>query len=126
MKKAVRKAGVRTFFEISGIIGIFHAKGGVKNTHNGRTLTEAQDIKERWKEYTYELYRKENSIHSTYKPADYQDEPDILESEVRAAIKSLPKGKSMGVDEIPELLQVENDETAKVTTTLCNKICSKA
>ena len=74
------------FKKIRDTKGIFHAKiGSIKDT-NGMDLTEAEDIKERWQEYTEELYKKD--LHD---PDNHDDvitnlEPDILESEVKWAL----------------------------------------
>ena len=71
------------FKKTRAIKGTFHAKMGTIMNRNGMDLTEAEDIKKRWQEYTEELYKKD--VHDT----DNHDgvithlEPDILESEVR-------------------------------------------
>ena len=69
--------------------GTFHAKMGSIKDKNGMDLTEAEDIKKRWQEYTEELYKKD--LHD---PDNHEDvitnlEPDILESEVKWALASL-------------------------------------
>ena len=83
---------------------------------NGRDLTEAEDIKRRWQEYT-ELYRKD--LHNP----DYHDgviththlEPDILECEVKWALGSITTNKASRYDGIPiELLQILKDDAVKV------------
>ena len=79
------------FKKIGDTKGIFHAKMGTIKDRNSMDLTEAEDIKKRWQEYTEELYRKE-----LYDPDDHngvitQLEPDILEYEVKWALEvSLP------------------------------------
>ena len=81
--------------------GIFHAKMCSKKDRNVRDLTEAEDIKKRWQEYTEALYKKDH-----YDP-DNQDgvithlEPDILECEVKWALRSITVNKASGGDEIP-------------------------
>ena len=75
------------FKKIRNTKGIFLAKMGLKKDRNGRDLTEAEDIKKRWQEYTEELYKKE--LHDQ----DNQDgmithlEPDIQECEVKWAFR---------------------------------------
>ena len=86
--------------------GTFHAKMGLIKDRNGMDLTEADDIKERWQEYTKELHKKD--LHD----ADNHDvvitplEPDILECEVQWALGSITMNKASGGDGIPiELIQ---------------------
>ena len=86
--------------------GTFHARMGLIKDRNGLDLTEAEDIKKRWQEYTEELYKKD--LHDP----DNQDgvithlEPDILEFEVRWALGSITMSKASGGDGIPfELFQ---------------------
>ena len=78
-------------------------------------LTEAEDIKKRWQEYTEELYKKD--LHN---PDNHNDvitdlEPDILECEVKWALESITTNKASGGDRIPaELFQILIDAAAKV------------
>ena len=87
--------------------GTFHAKIGLIKDRNGMDLTEAEDIKKRWQEYTEELYKKD--LHN---PDDHDGmiphlEPDILESEVKWAFGSITTNKASGGDGIPvELFQI--------------------
>ena len=81
--------------------GAFPAKMGILKDRNGMGLTEAEDIKKRWQEYTEELYKKD--IH---KPDNHDGvithlEPDILECEVRWALESITMNKASGGDGIP-------------------------
>ena len=81
--------------------GTFHAKMGSIKDRNGMDLTEAEDIKKRWQEYTEELYKKD--LHDT----DNHDgvithlQPDILECEVKWALESITMNKASGGDGIP-------------------------
>ena len=90
---------------------------------NGMGLTEAEDIKKRWKEYTKELYTKD--LHDP----DFHDgvithlEPDILECEVKWALGSITVNKTSGGDGIPvELFQVLKDDAVKVLHSICQQI----
>ena len=94
---------------------IFHEKMGSIKDGNGMDLTEAEDIKKRWQEYTEELYKKD--LHNP----DNQDsmiihlEPDILECEVKWALESFTTNKASGGDGIPfELFQILKDDAVKV------------
>ena len=86
-------------------------------------LTEAEDIKKRWQEYTEELYKK--SLHN---PDNHDDEithlePDILECEVKWALESITMNKASGGDGIPgELLQILKDDAVKVLHLICQHI----
>ena len=87
-------------------------------------LTEAEDIKKRWQEYT-ELYKKD-----LYDPDNHNGviththlEPDILECEVKWALRSITMNKASGGDEIPvELFQILNDDAVKVLHSICQQI----
>ena len=96
--------------------------GSIKDI-NGRDLTEAEDIKKRWQEYTEELYKKE--LHD---PDDHDGvithlEPDILECEVKWALGSITTNKASGNDGIPvELFQILKDNAVKVLHSICQQI----
>ena len=102
------------FKKIRDTKGKFHAKMSTIKDRNGMDLTEADDIKERWQEYT-ELYK--NDLHDS----DNHDglithlEPDILECEVKWALESITSNKASGGDGIPvELFQILKDDAVKV------------
>ena len=94
------------FKKIRDTKGIFHAKMGTINDRNGMDLTEAEDIKKRWQEYTEELYRKD--LHD---PDNHDDvithlEQEFPESEVRWTLGSITMNRASGGDGIPvELFQ---------------------
>ena len=110
------------FKKIRDTKGTFHAKmGSIKDT-NGMDLREAEDIKQRWQEYT-ELYKKD--LHNP----DHHDgvithlEPDILECEVKWALGSITTNKASRGDEIPaELFQILKDDAVKVLHSICQQI----
>ena len=66
--------------------GTFHAKMGSIKDRNGMDLTEAEDIKERWQEYTEELYKKDLHGPDNHNGMITHLEPDILEREVKASL----------------------------------------
>ena len=87
------------FKKIRDTKGSFHAKMGLIKDRNGMDLTEAEDIKKRWQEYTEELYKKD--VHN---PDNHNDvithlEPDILEWKVKWALESITTNKTSGGDE---------------------------
>ena len=100
--------------------GTFHAKMGTIKDRNSMYLTEAEDIKKRWQEYTEELYKKD--LHD---PGNHDDvithlEPDILECEVKWALGSITTNKARGGDGIPvELFQILNDDAVTVLHSIC-------
>ena len=112
------------FKKIRDIKGRFHAKIGSIKDRNGMDLTEAEDIKKRWQEYT-ELYKKdlhdpdnhEGVITPTHR------EPDILEHEVRWALGSIATNKASGGDGIPvELFQILKHDAVNVLHSISQQI----
>ena len=102
-----RMGKTRDFFKkIKDIKGTFHAKMDTIKNRNGMDLTEAEDIKKRWQEYT-ELYKKDLNDPDNHDGVITHLEPDILECEVKWALESITTNKASGGDEIPvELLQI--------------------
>ena len=111
------------FKKIRDTKGTFHAKMGSIKDRNGMDLTEAEDIKKRWQEYTEELYK--NDLHY---PDNYDDvitnlEPEILECEVKWASESITMNKASGGNGIPvELFQILKDDAVKVLHSICQQV----
>ena len=80
--------------------GTLHAKVGSIKDRNGMDLTEAEDIKKRWQEYT-ELYKKDLHNQDNHDGVITHREPDILECEVKWALESITMNKASGGDRIP-------------------------
>ena len=94
---------------------IVHAKMGTIKERNVMDLTEAEDIKKRWQEYTEELYKKHLHDPDNHDGVITYLEPDILECEVRWALGSITTNKASGGDGIPvELFQILKDDAVKV------------
>ena len=86
-------------------------------------LTEAEDIKKRWQEYTEELYKKHLHDPDNHDGVITHLEPDILECEVKWALGSITAKKASGGDEIPvELFQILKDDAVKVLYSICQQI----
>ena len=85
------------FKKIRDTKGIFHAKMGSKKDRNGMDLTEAEDIKKRWQEYTEELYKKDPHDQDNHDGVITHLEPDILKCEVKWALGSVTMSKLMEV-----------------------------
>ena len=86
-------------------------------------LTEAEDIKKRWKEYTEELYKKDLHDPDNHDGVISHLEPDILEWEVKWALESVTTNKASGGDGIPvELFQILKDDAVKVLHSICQQI----
>ena len=83
------------FKKIRDTKGTFHAKMGSIKDRNGGDLTEAEDIKKRWQEYTEELYKKDLHNPDNHDGVFTNLEPDILECEVKWALGSITTNKSM-------------------------------
>ena len=111
------------FKKIRDAKGIFHAKMGSIKERNGMDLTEAEDIKKRWQEYTEELYKKD--LHDPYNHDGMIThlEPNILECDVKWALGSITTNEASGGDGIPvELFQILKDDAMKVLHSLCQQI----
>ena len=103
------------FKKIRDTKGTCHAKLGSIKDRNGMDLTEAEDIKKRWQEYTEELYKKDLHDPENHDGVITHLEPDILECEVKWALESITMNKANGGDGIPvELFQILKDDAVKV------------
>ena len=112
------------FKKIRDIKGTFQAKMGSIKDRNGMNLTEAEDIKKRWQEYTEELYKKDLYDPDNHNGVITHLEPDILECEVKWALESSTTSKASGSDGIPiELFQIPKDDAVKVLHSICQQIC---
>ena len=103
--------------------GIFHAKMGTTKDRYGLDLTEAEEIKKRWQEYTEELYKKDLHDPDNHDGVITHLEPDILECEVKWASGSITMNKASGGDGIPaKLFQILKDDAVKVLHSICQQI----
>ena len=89
------------FKKIRDTKGTFHAKMGRAKHRTDLALTEAEDIKKRWQEYTEELYKKDLHDPDNHNDVITHLEPDILECEVKWALQSITANKASGGDGIP-------------------------
>ena len=90
---------------------------------NCMDLTEAEDIKKRWQEYTEELYNKDLHDPDNHDGVITDLEPDILECEVKWTLESITTNKASGGDGIPvELFQILKDDAVKVLYSICQQI----
>ena len=113
------------FKKIRDTKGTFHVKMGSIKDRNCRDLTEAEDIKKRWQEYTEELYKKDLHDQDNHDGVitHTQLEPNILECEVKWALGSITMNKASGSDGIPvELFQILKDDAVKVLHSICQQI----
>ena len=96
--------------------------GSIKD-RNGMELTEAEDIKKRWQEYTEELYKKGLHEPDNHNGVITHLKPDILECEVKWALGSITMKKTSESDGIPvELIQILKDDVMKVLHSICQQI----
>ena len=96
---------------------------GTIKDRNGMDLTEAEDIKKRWQEYTEVLYKKHLHDPDNHDGVIIHLEPDILECEVKWALGSITMNKASGGDRIPgELFQLLKDDAVKVLHSICQQI----
>ena len=114
----------RDFFKkIRYIKGTCHAKMGSIKDRNCMDLTEAEEIKKRWQEYTEELYKKDLHDQDNHDGVITHVEPDILECEVKCALERITTNKASEGDGIPvELFQILKDDAVKVLHSLCQQI----
>jgi len=111
------------FRKIRDPTGTLHAKMCSVKDRNGMDLTEAEDIKKRWQEYTEELYKKDLHDPHNHDGVITKLEPDILESEVKGALESITMNKASGGDGIPvELFQILKEDAVKVLHSICQQI----
>ena len=101
----------------------FNAKMSKIKDRNGMDLTEAEDIKKRWQEYTEELYKKDLHGLDNHGGVITHLEPDILECEVKWVLGSITTNKASGGDGIPvELFQILQDDAVKVLYSISQQI----
>ena len=106
------------FKKITDSKGTFHAKMDSIKNRNGMDLTEAEDVKKRWQEYT-ELYKKDLHDPDNHNGVITHLEPDILECEVNWALGSISMNKASGGDRIPvELFHILKDNAVKVLNSI--------
>ena len=111
------------FKKIRDTKGTLHAKMSSIKDRNGMDLTEAEDIKKRWQEYTEELYKKDLHDQDNHNGVITDLEPDILECEVKWALGSITTIKAIGGDGIPvELFQILKDDAIKVLHSIYQQI----
>ena len=102
--------------------GLFHAKVGTIKDRNDKNLTEVEEMKKRWQEYT-ELYKNGLSDPDNCEGVVTHLEPVIVEYEVKWALGSITTNKASGGDGIPaELFQILKDDVVKVLYSICQQI----
>ena len=110
------------FKKIRATKGTFYAKMGSIKDRNGMDLTEAEDSKKRWQEYT-ELYKKDLYDPDNHDGVITHLEPDVLVCEVKWALRSITMNKTSGGDGIPaELFQILKDDVVKVLHSICHQV----
>ena len=114
------------FKKIRDTKGIFHARMGTIQSRNGKDLTEAEEVKKRWQEYT-ELYKKDLNNPDNHDGVITYLESDILEFKVKWALGSITTNKASGGDGIQaELFQILKDAAAKVLHSISQQIWKTA
>ena len=111
--------------ELKGLTGYWqgYARTGIIKDRNGKDLTEAEEIKKRWQEYTEELYKKVVNDLDNHNGMVTHLESDILECEVKWDLGSITTNKASGIDAIPaELFQILKDDAVKVLHSIFQQI----
>ena len=115
------------FKKIRHTKGTFHAKMGSIKDRKGMYLTEVEDIKKRWQDYTKELYKNDTHDADNHDGVITHLEPDILECEVKWALGSITMNKASGGDGIPdELFHILKDDAVKVLHSICANLENSA
>ena len=124
IEESNRMGKTRDFFKkIRDTKGNFLAKMGLIKGRNGMDLTEAEDIKKKWQEYTTELYITDLHNRDNHYGVMTHLEPDILECKIKWALGSITTNKASGGDGIPvELFQILKEDTVKVLHSICQQI----
>ena len=111
------------FKKIRDTKGTFHAKMGIIKDRNGMDLTEEEDIKKRWQEYTEELEKTDLYDPDNHNSVITHLKPDILGCKSKWALGSITMNKASGGDRIPvELFQILKDDAVKVLHAICQQI----
>ena len=111
------------FKKIRDTKGPFHAKMGTKKDRNCMDLTEAEDIKKKWQEYTEELHKKDFHDPDNHDGVITHLELDILECEFKWVLGSITMNKTTGGNGIlVELFQILRDDAVKVLQPICQQI----
>ena len=112
------------FKKIRDTKGTFHAKMNTIRDRNAMDLTEAEDIKKQWQEYTEELYKKDLNNPENHDGVIIHLEPDNLEYEVKLTRGSITTNKACGGDRIPaEPFQILKDDAVNMLHSICQQIC---
>ena len=124
IEKNNRMRNTRDLFKkIRDTKGTFHAKMDTIKDRNGTDLTEAEDIKKRWQEYTEEVYKRDLNDPGNHNGVITHLEPDILECEVKWALESITLKKASRGDGITaELFKILKDDAVKVLHSICQQI----
>ena len=111
------------FKKLGDTKGTFHAKMGSTKDRNGLDLTEEEEIKERWQEYTEELYKKQLNDRDNHDGVITHLKPEILECEVKWALGRITTNKASGGNGIPaELFQNLKDDAVRSTALIWQQI----
>ena len=111
------------FKKIRDTKGTFHVKISTIKYRNGLDLTEAEDIKKRWQEYTEELYKKDLHDPDNHDGVNTHLQPEILECEVKWALERITMNKASGSDGISvEQFQVLNNDAVEVLHSICQQM----
>ena len=114
----------RDLFKKTGAIkGTFHARMGMVKERNGQDLREAEEIKERWQEYTEELYKRDFNDPDNHDGMVTHLEPDIFECDIKWALGSITSIKASGGDGVPaELFKILKYDAVKVLHSIGQQI----
>ena len=123
----MKKKNIKRAYQlVKDLTTVKQGKATTDQDSSGKCLTEEKEILNQWTEYCTELYNHKASGAPSVldcPQTDTEDDNPILCKEVHAAVQSLKKGKSAGVDNTPvELVQAGGEDVITALTTICNKI----
>ena len=108
---------------IKQMTGSYSSRCGAMKLSTGKVVTEGKEVKEIWQQYTEELYRRDPNATDSFNENIYEDEPEVMEVEVKEALRHIYNRKSAECDGIPiERLKDGGEEAVKGMTGLCNCI----
>ena len=114
----------RDLKKIGDIKGTFHARMDTIKDRNSKDLTQTEEIKKKWQEYTEELCKKGLNDPENHDGVITHIEPDIQECEVKWTLESITTNKATGSDQIAaELFKILKDDAVKGLHSICQQIC---
>ena len=102
IEESIKMGRTRDIYrEIKEMTGSYSSRCGARKLKTGKVVTEGKEVKEIWQRYTEELYRRDPNATDSFNENIYEDEPEVMEIEVKEALRHIHNRKSAGCDGIP-------------------------